>query len=242
VNFVFSYFSGFRNRQSLGSAAAEALTAVGIGIVLSALILALIGELSSQGSLDEAAGKIVVEAAVVSVGVSFANSQIEGRSRTGDDPPGDEADPQQVARSGRDEQPEDPERLQLSQDLRDLGASVAGSTVFALNIVPTEEVLEIATRLSPGHQLLLLAVSVLLCYVILFASGFEEHGVHVPSVFQHPLAETLVASAVSLAVAFVLLWLLGQREALSSPSTVIASTITLGLPAIIGGAAGRLIV
>lgn len=65
---------------------------------------------------------------------------------------------------------------------------------------------------------------------------------HVDSVFQHPLAETTMTCAISLMVSFGLLALLGQREVMSYPSTAIAAVLALGLPAIVGGVAGRLIV
>ena len=53
--------------------------------------------------------------------------------------------------------------------------------------------------------------------VILFASGFEEHRVHVKSLFQNPWAETALTCAVSLVVTYCLLLLVGQREAMSEP-------------------------
>ena len=40
----------------------------------------------------------------------------------------------------------------------------------------------------------------------------------------------------------VLILLLGPRELVTHPTTTLAGVITLGLPATIGGAAGRLVV
>ena len=229
INFLFSLLSGFRAGYSVSSAILEAVTSVGIGIVLSSLILLLIGEIGTRISLREALGKVLTEAAAVSVGVSFANSQIAGRSRTGEEDE-DQAPP-----------PAGPERAQLEIDLKDAAATIAGATVFALNIAPTEEVIKIAARLSPWQLLALLCGSVLLCYIILFASGFEQHQVHVKSLFLHPVAETVTAVALSLIVAFLLLLVLGQRAAVGSPTILLAATVTLGLPAVVGGAAGRLV-
>jgi len=238
TNLLFSLLSGFRESYSLQDALLEAVTSVGIGIVFSTIVLWLIGELSYDVAPAEIAGKVLIEAMVVSVGVSFANSQLSGKSRTGNDKGGN-------GEAGEEKQPDgtqdDPERLQLKEDLVDIAATLAGSTVFALNIAPTEEVLMIASRLSPWQQLALLGASLLLCYIILFASGLDESPVHVGSVFQHPLAETVMACALSLIVAAGLLALLGQREVMSNPATAVAAVVTLGLPAIVGGAAGRII-
>jgi len=235
LNFGFDLLSGFREKYSIGSAISESITSVGIGILFSSVVLALIGELHRDLAAAEWAGKILVEALVISVGVSFANSQVRKKSRTGDDEKGDS-----TAESATDAS-DDVDKLQLSEDLRDVGSTLAGATVFALNIAPTEEILLIASRLSAWQQLAILMFSALLCYIILFASGLDEQPVHVDSFFQKPWVETLVACALSLVVAFVLLLLLGQSEVTSNLPTLIAATVTLGLPAIVGGAAGRII-
>jgi putative integral membrane protein (TIGR02587 family) len=233
TNFAFSLVSGFRRESTVGEAVMESVTSVGIGIVFSALILWLTGELKPAMSPAEIIGKVLLEAAAVSIGVSFANAQVRDKSRTGDgdERPGD----------GGAGTPEDPEREQLRADLRDASAALAGATLFALNIAPTEEVVLIASRLAPWQLLVLLGFSVALCYVILFASGFEEHVVHVRSPFQHAYAETILTCAIALLVATALLWLLGEPGNLSNPSNAVAAVVTLGLPATVGAAAGRLI-
>jgi putative integral membrane protein (TIGR02587 family) len=245
INFLFSLVSGFRQEYSVAQALSESITAVGIGIVFSFVVLSLIGELTWNAAPVEIVAKILLEALVVSVGVSFANAQVLGRSRTGDsnqDEQGQETGNRDSCESGQPDEHADPERLQLRADLKDASATLAGAIVFALNIAPTEEVLVIATRLGPWQQMAMLAGGVLLCYIILFASGFEEHQVYVESIFQNPLAETIMTCALSLVVSFALLFLFGQREVMSYPTTAIAATISLGLPAIVGGAAGRLII
>ncbi len=232
VNFVFCYLSGFRVECSVMGAAMESVTSVGIAIVLSAVILALIGEVDLSMSRVAVFGKIMLQAAPVSIGIAFASPQMEGRSRTGEDSGSEKP------ASGPELSPSD---HQLQVDLREFAAALAGSTVFALNLAPTEEITLIAGRLSPLQLLAILGFTGLLCYVILFASEFREHRVHVESLVQHPVAETILTCGISLAVAAALLYLLGERSSLAHPATFAASVATLGLPAIIGGAAGRLI-
>ena len=234
MNFVFSVVSGFRRESTLVEAAMESVTSVGIGIVFSSLVLSVIGELKPAMSPAEVIGKVLLEAAAVSIGVSFANAQVRDKSRTGDDDDERHGD-------GGARQPKDPERAQLRADLRDASAALAGATLFALNIAPTEEVMLIASRLAPWQLLVLLGFSVALCHVILFASGFEEHVVHVRSLFQNVYIETVLTCAIALLVATALLWLLGEPGAFSNRSSAIAAVVTLGLPAMVGAAAGRLI-
>ncbi|MDQ3623419.1 MAG: TIGR02587 family membrane protein [Verrucomicrobiota bacterium] len=234
VNFLFSLLSGFREEYSVTEAISESITGVGIALALSAGILWVIGELSTELSRQEVIGKVLIEAAAVSLGISFANAQMQ-KSRTGDEAGGggDSA--------GKKPPPGAPAALQLRADLREMVAALAGSTVFALNVAPTEEITLIAARLSPWQQLALLAVSVTLCYIILFAAQFREHAVHVESVFQTKGAETLLTCAISLTVAAGLLLLHGHGDAMQHFSTGVAAIVTLGLPAMVGGAAGRLI-
>ena len=241
VNVGFCFLSGFRPGNSLWNAVSDGVTAVGIGIAFSTLILWLIGELHFDSAPGETIGKIVLETVAVSIGVAFASAQIQGRSRQGG-AQGADGDEAASPQDEHDPEADSPEAKQLRADLADMAATTAGATVFAMNIAPTEEVIMIASRLSPMQQLTLLVAGVLICYMILFASGFEDNQVHVPSVFQHPWAETTMCVAVSLLVALVLLAVLGTREAVASPATAVATTVTLGLPAIVGGAAGRLIV
>jgi putative integral membrane protein (TIGR02587 family) len=237
VNFVFCLLSGFRLERGIGEAAIEAITGVGIAIMYSVGILWLLGELEPPLHIVEMIGKVLLETAAVSIGISFATAQMEGKSRTGE-PQDEGAGKGEMERRQSQLSPGD---RQLRADLRDFAAALAGATLFALNIAPTEEITLIASRLSPMRILAVLGVSILLCYIILFAAEFRDHPVYEPGAFQNPFAETLLTCAVSLVVAAGLLALMGSPSILTQPSTAVASVVVLGLPAIVGGAAGRLI-
>lgn len=237
VNFFFCLISGFRDDKGVDSALSDSITSVGIALLFSSLMLWLVGAISAARSWGELLGKVVLEAAAVSLGVAFANVHFRGKSRTGENENGNGGDP-----TTPPDETDDPERAQLIEDVRDIGATIAGSVLFALNIAPTEEIVLVATRLGPWAQLLLLAASLMLCYVILFASGFEDQPVYVKSLVQSPWAETFLTTGVALLTALVLLWLLGERTAFSSPANLVGCVVALGVPATVGGAAGRLVV
>jgi putative integral membrane protein (TIGR02587 family) len=242
VNFGFCLVSGFRHDRGVGEAVMEAFTSVGIALLYSTAILWLIGTIAPQTSLAESIGKILLEASAVSLGVSFAEAHFRGKSRTGDEENAiDDSARHKNASEEPAPSPDQLERMQLHADLVDVGATVVGSTIFALNIAPTEEVLLIAARLGPVQLLALLAATVALCYVILYASGFENQPVHVQGVFQSAWAETLMTVAVSLLAGLGLMLLIGQPEIMSDHAPIVAATVVLGLPATVGGAAGRLI-
>lgn len=235
INFFFCLVSGFREYAGIGEAALETVTAIGIGLVLSALVLLLIGAIDGSSSLAEISGKVLMQAMAVSLGVSFADAHFRGKSRTGDEDDDD--------KGGLKNEPsrEEAERLQLRSDLRDVSATAVGSILFSLNIAPTEEVVLVSARLNPWQLLALLAAALVLCYVILYASGFEDQPVHIQGMMQRPWAETIMTVALSTLCAMVLLLILGAREAVGTTSALIASTVTLALPATVGGAAGRLV-
>jgi putative integral membrane protein (TIGR02587 family) len=244
INFAFSLFSGFRSEYSAWAAASESVEAVALGALYSLAVLGLIGEVTFDRPWSDILGKVLIETAPVSLGISFANYQVRNKSRDGEDDRGDDDSGDSGDSGGpapRGAGPDDPERLQLRQDLTDLAATVGGATLFAYNVAPTEEIVVISSRISEWGHLAVLGVSLVLGYMILFAAGFQKRRVYVPGPFQSPIAETVMAYAVSLAVSLLLLHLVGVPEATSNASTAVASTVTLGLPAVVGAAAGRLI-
>jgi putative integral membrane protein (TIGR02587 family) len=232
VNLLFSVVSGFRHEYGIASAALESVTALGIALVFSSLVLLLVGEVGLGDNLDEVIGKVLFQTAAVSLGVSVADSHVRGKRRDGSEDergaPRAEPSPGQL------------ERWQRRQDIRDVSATLTGAVLFSISIGPTEEVVVIAGRLAPWQLLALMLASLGLCYVILYASGVKDHPVYVPSVVQSPPAETIVMYALSLLVSAALLWGFGEPESVGSLNGLAAATVVLGLPTAVGGAAGRL--
>jgi len=110
-------------------------------------------------------------------------------------------------------------------------------------VVPTEEIVVLGASASPWRLLLVVAISLLGSYTIVFASGYTgQHRRHAQSgVVQGPWSETLASYLVALGVAAALLLLFGRFD-LASVREPLAEVVIAGLPASIGGAAGRLAV
>ncbi len=239
LNVVFSFFAGVRehyNAESFSHAVEDAITAVGLGLLISVVVLWLTGRIDPAAEAwNPLIGKVLLEACVVSVGITFTNFKFRQKvdARGGEDRTHGRPDFKGLT----------DEQKQLRADLNDWAATLTGAFVFSFNIAPTEEVVLIALALSPGQLLTLLAASVVMAYVILYAAGFKEHTVYEKdSLFQSPFAETAMTVTGAVLVAGLLLLLIGRPEALGSPSAFIASVIALGFPAVVGAAAGRLIV
>lgn len=124
--------------------------------------------------------------------------------------------------------------------LADLGATVIGGVFIGISIAPTDEVAVISAGLTAWHLFAIIALSVVLSWIIVFASGFDEASPEGP--FHHPITETLLCYGVSLIVSLGML-LVFKRVELDSPlSEMLRMTVVLAIPVTIGGAGGRLVV
>lgn len=240
VNIAFGYSAGLRahNRDhSIWGAMADAATALALGIVVAVAVLALIGQLQAGESLSGLLGKITLQGAAISLGITFTNRKFP-RRHGGDGKSG--------AGEGRyaqlEKAPLSAEQKQARLDFHNMAAVLGGAMVFCFSIAPTEEILLISAGRAAPHILLLLGAEALVCYVILYASEFKEKKVFKKTPMQSPAAEVVMTLALSLVVSAVLLFLLAEMKALASPEAFVAAMVTLGFPAVVGGAAGRLVV
>jgi putative integral membrane protein (TIGR02587 family) len=217
---------GFRRRSNSGLAGTlqDSAEALAIGLLSSALVLALLREIGPQVGFEEALGKVIYEAMPFALGVSIARHFLNG----------DRIDPDEEVRDA----------APVNETVMDLGAAAVGAVFFALNIAPTDEVPMIASAIGPAGLLLLVPFSLLVTYLIVFAAGFTNaEGRHQQEgILQHPLTETLAAYLIALAMAVLLLVLFQRVDSAHTWAEVLGEAVVLGLPAAVGGAAGRLAV
>lgn len=227
-NFAFVAYAGFREGEA-GSHRpfGDALEATALAVVATTATLALLNQLDPGLPLDVLIGRIAVDALPVSLGVAIANHILAPRETriTGSGDGGEiDGDANSV--------------------VLDVGAAFAGSLFLSLNIAPTEEVPMLATEVPTLLLPLVILFSLLLSYAVVFAAGFggQERRLRTPGAFQRPITETVVAYVTSLVTCAGVLWLFGQIETGTDPYVAYAQVVLLGLPAAIGGAAGRLAV
>jgi putative integral membrane protein (TIGR02587 family) len=126
--------------------------------------------------------------------------------------------------------------------LADAGATILGAVIIGASIAPTDEIPMIASTLSSPWLLALIASSLLISYIIVFEASFGAQTMRwsQPGLFQSPISETLASYLIALLTSFLMLWLFQLLRAEDPLSQWVSYTIILGLPATIGGAAGRL--
>jgi putative integral membrane protein (TIGR02587 family) len=223
---AYSRAGGFKEDTGRFATIEQAVDVVAVGLVGAVVVLTVLNRIQPGDPLDSILGKVIVQAVPLSIGAAVANA-IFGRrgerSRQGDEQQGHEQD-------------------SVHAFLADFGATIIGAIFLAFSIAPTEEVPMLAVELDYPHQLALIALSLLLSYIIVFASEFGTGQTTQPGPFQSPLTETIMAYLVSLVVALVSLYLFNQIELDDPLGRTISMVLVLGLPATIGGAAGRLVV
>ncbi|MCW2962250.1 MAG: integral rane protein [Thermoleophilia bacterium] len=227
VNAALAYFSGFRREGGMREALAEAVEALAIGAVAAVAMLFALGQLSTSGSLEGMLGMIAVQVVPLSLGASVANLVFSGNS----------------GRSLEEDTPGDGSAQEL---LDDMLATFAGAVFFGFAIAPTEEIPMIAVGLqSPGALAAAIALTLLVSYLIVFASGFDpSHRAsrEAGGYFQHPLSETVAAYVVAMFASGLLLASFGQLDFADPPMWNLTKVVVLAIPATVGGAAGRVVV
>jgi putative integral membrane protein (TIGR02587 family) len=234
LNLTCVAWAGFRRgKTGFVHVLTDALETTALAAVTAGLVLAILARIHLDKPRELIIGQIVVAAIPVSLGMAIANYVVaRGESRAGTDA----------------ENSEEPAELDSNPGLRatllDLGATAAGALFFCFNIAPTDEVVLLADELPVLYLPVIIAFSLAVTYGIVFVADFSGQSQRHAStgIVQHPVTETCVAFVVSLVVSAGALWLFGTIGPETDPILAYSQVIVLGLPAAIGGAAGRLAV
>lgn len=223
--FGYNRYAGLHEDASWTDVAFEAVEEMGLGLLVAAGILWLIGQIDGTMPLSEIVGKVVVEGVTAAIGVSVGAAQLGGGGKS----TGDEQGMQ-----GR----QDKEDLSLPGEVV-LG--ICGAVLFASNVAPTEEIVQIAVEASRWRILGLALLSLVLGGIILTYSDFTGSKPVRPGAGVVPLLfRATVNYAVALAACAFILWFFGRFEGVSL-AIGLAETVALGVAGSIGASAGRLL-
>lgn len=218
---------GFKDGTSGFAVVEQAIDGVAVGVVGAIVVLFVLNRIEIGDPLDSIVGKVAIQAVPLAIGAAVANA-IFGPDRRG-------------GRQGDDEDGNGAGSAKQAL-LADLGATVVGAVFIAITIAPTDEIQVLAAGMDTAHELALVALSLVLTYTIVFASGLGYGQYEQPGLFQQPITETVLAYLVSLLVALAALFLFDRIEVGDPLGQVVSMVLVLGLPAAVGGAAGRLVV
>ena len=215
LSVALSYYVGFRPGRT-HRPFEDAIVASGLSVVLAFGLLLLLDRIRLGMPIENLIGVVALTSAPIAIGFAIGSALAPKEGAEGS------------------------ERMRGGQG--DLLAAAGGAVVLALNIAPTEEPVRLAQELDWLRLTLLVALSLLLPYVIVFEAEFggrhHRRGHGGPT--QHPSTETLLAYLVAFVLSAVLLSTFGRLDAIDGPA--LASVVVLAFPASMGGALGRMLV
>jgi putative integral membrane protein (TIGR02587 family) len=231
----YNRFAGMRRDARWWEVAVDSIEEMGIGLVISALVLFLLAQIEFDMPLSEIVGKIVIASMTVAVGVSVGTAQLGGASGEGDDG-GMEDDPVS-------EPAPDPDRPVSAFDrLGHLTLAFCGAVLFASNIGATLEIPRLGMEASSPRLLGLVALSLTIGAVILFFSDFRGSGQLLPRKSVAGIAVGLAGSyGAALAASAMMLWFFERLEG-NAPFEAVSQIVVLAFPSTLGACAGRLLI
>lgn len=223
---AYNRYAGLREDAGFLEVVIDSVEELGLGIVLSAFILWLLGRINPAMPLIEIMGQIVIEAMTVAIGISVGTAQLGADS---------DAENNSGKKDEEDKKEEEPDFLQQ------VVIAVCGAILIAANVGPTEEIVVLAAESTSLKLLALALFSLLISVLILNFSGFRGSnrfisGRGAPEIFRGAITTYAVALAASAAIC----WFFGRFDG-ASPEMIIGQTVVLGFPATLGASAGRLL-
>jgi putative integral membrane protein (TIGR02587 family) len=216
----YNRFAGLHEDSTWLEVGIDSIEEMGIGLILAAVVLALIGRITPEQDAGEVMGRIVVEAVTAAIGVSVGTAQLGGNDNG--------------------------QKTGLKKESGGFGGqltlALCGAVLFAANVAPTEEIVQIGVEMPAAQLAALGAASLVLGALVLFYSDFRgarrwarEEG------FLAVLRGTVITYAVGLAASATILWLFGRFDDVGLRA-VVGQTVALGVAATIGASAGRLLI
>lgn len=230
----YNRYCGLRCDASSTEVAVDSVEEMGLGLVIAAVVLWLLGQIESDMALSEIVGKITIEAMTVAIGVSVGTAQLGGTE--GNQVEGDE---------GMEDVSQSEAVPLLTGNHNNLGGQLTiafcGAVLFAANVAPTEEIIMIATETTTQKLLSIALLSMLMSSFILFYSDFAgAQQISQARDLKNVVFGAFVTYAIALIAAAAILWFFGRFDGFA-PIICLAETVVLGLAATLGASAGRLL-
>lgn len=225
---------GFERTSTAAEACRDATIAYGLGILISAAILIMLGDIKPHMPLSEMLGKVAIQSVPASIGALLGRSQLGGQAGKDED----DGDGEKDQGEGGDAVPDE---ISTSYS-RELFLMAVGALFLNLNVAPTEEIILIAYKMTPWHALVMIGVSIAIMHGFVYAVAFKgTHEIPEETPWWHAFFRfTLPGYLVALLISFYVLWTFGRLDD-TAPTQMLMSAIVLAFPGAIGAAAARLI-
>ena len=220
----YNRYAGLRYDFTPLEVAVDSVEEMGIGMVISAVVLWLIGQITTEMPVTEVVGKIIIESMTVAIGVSVGTAQLGGGE-------GNDSETQESM----------PFLTEGSDLIGQLAIATCGAVLFAANVAPTEEIILIATQSTALKLVGMAILSMVFGSLILFYSDFSgsqsfSKSRGIKTIF----GGAIVTYAIALVVSATILWIFGRFDH-TGAIVCLSETVVLGLSANLGASAGRLL-
>ncbi|RYX83751.1 TIGR02587 family membrane protein [bacterium] len=213
---LYNRFAGLRPSASWTECAIDSVEEMGIGLLLAAGVLWLLGQLTLPLSSLELVGKVVMEGMTVALGVSIGTAQLGA--------------------SSDDKAEEDNSEKDDDSIIAQIAIAFCGAILFVSNIAPTEEILMVALAAAPLKLLFIALLSLVLGGYLLYFAEFRgatqtQDRIEIARGVFSSYAIALIATAITLAF-------FGRFDG-ESLLTNINQTVVAGLAGSLGASGGR---
>jgi putative integral membrane protein (TIGR02587 family) len=210
-----SHYIGFGETASVGHAALHAITAYGVAIVSTGVMLGILGVFKPGMSWHELVGKTAIQAGPGALGALLAESHFGESDEKGDS--------------------------RETAYVEHLFFMVVGALFVALTVAPTDEMPLIGYLMRNAHTLVAVGFSLALLHFFMHGVGFDGHEAAEPGGgFSTFFRLAVVGYSLALVVSAFLLYVFGRFDD-TQLAPAIHATVVLGLPATLGAAAARLL-
>ncbi len=225
----YNYYAGIHESTSFLEEVMDAVEELGLGLIVAALVLWLLGRITPEMNFNAAVGQVVVESVIVAIGISVGKEQLGGGNGGGSGGKQGQGQKDQ----GEGQSPSVGEQLVIG---------LCGAVLVSANVAPTEEIVVIATAAPPWKILGLALFSIAVGAGILYYSDFA--GMPRAAVSSSGRLDIFSGIAIMYASALIasvfFLWFFDRLDA-GSLTTALAEIVVLGVTATLGASAGRLL-
>ncbi|MDX1664430.1 MAG: DUF2391 family protein [Candidatus Promineifilaceae bacterium] len=255
-----------RSKVGLGRTIRQATRNKGMAIVVAALLLWLLGQVTlTEAPFEHDVTTIILLSIPIAIGANIAQileaytspgpqESSGGGQRPGQDEQGQRSQEKKVLQEGEQNSEEDVQQDKQADTapsdgpwsaLLKTAAAVSGGALFvSFPLAPTGEIPMLAASLDFWRELGVIATSLIISYIMIYATGAPKappSGDNSKGAAIWPYADTLFSYALALVISLVVLFLVGRIDLSMPLGAALSLVLVLGLPATIGGAAGKLV-
>lgn len=219
----YNRYAGMRHDSGWAEVAIDSVEEMGIGLVLSALGLLVLGRITMDMPAHEIVGPVVVVAMTVAIGVSVGTAQL-GASNEREEGMGEGG---------------------VSKDESHLGGQLViafcGAVLFGMSVAPTDEIAILAGEMSGWRLLALALISIAVATAIVTHSGFKgsEQNLMVKGRWSFLFVAMITYAVAVCASAMILLFF--DRFDGASAEMIVSQIVVMSAASALGASAGRLL-